>query len=293
MWSEEELRDIEPEQPTRIGPKSSAATLRAQIALCNSTYCTSHPHELSRGATPVVIYTPNGDRHGNFFDASYRAILANPAWSVRLAKAHTSKRQARPTGPDELIRPWCELDSANSSDALLMNIFCYPHILSTPKLPALLGIEPDTEPIFGHPARVPLLRNRFDRTSVDLRLGSLLIEAKLTEADFQFAPMKRIETYVSLDEVFDRSLLELTGRGIRSYQLIRGVLAAHASDSRFCVLLDARRPDLIEAWYSVIRAVRSYQMQSRLRLLTWQEIAATVPAPLARFLDTKYGIGAE
>jgi hypothetical protein len=129
-----------------------------------------------------------------------------------------------------------------------------------------------------------------DRTEIDMRLGNLLVEAKLTEADFQFAPLRLIERYPLFDEIFDRDLLDITPRGLRSYQLIRGALAAHLEEARFCVMLDARRPDLIEAWYAVIRAVRSYQMQSRLRLLTWQEIAQTVPAPLAKFLSNKYGI---
>jgi hypothetical protein len=294
MWSEEELREIEPmPRSPRTLPLSCAASLRARIAALNRAYCASRPHELSRGASPVVIYTPCGDAHGNFIDESYRAIVANLAWSARLRKAHTSKRMARPTGPDEVIRQWCELDSANSSDALLMNIFCFPEVLAGPKLTSLLGIEPNTEPVFGYPARVPLTRNRFDRTSIDLRLGHLLIEAKLTENDFTFAPLKLIEDYAAFDRVFDRDLLDLTPRGVRSYQLIRGVLAAASDpDKHFCVLTDARRPDLMEAWYAIMRAVHSYQLQAQLRLLTWQELVPALPSKLAAFLEQKYGITA-
>ena len=239
----------------------------------------------------MVIYMPEAGRHGNFIEASYRNILAHPDWRQRLLKAHTSKRQARPTGPDEVIRPWCELDSANSSDALLMNIFCYPRVLASAEVCALLGTAQGVEPVFGHPARVPLLRNRTDRTEIDMRLGDLFVEAKLTETDFQFAPLRRLESYVAFDEVFDRELLDVTSRGMRSYQLIRGVLAAYARPTaHFCVLCDADRPDLMEAWYGVMRAVRSFQMQARLRLLTWQEVALTLPSPLRFFLAEKYGI---
>ena len=295
MWSEEELREIEPSpRPARKVPLSCASLLRAEIAARNMAYRASRPHELSRGASPVVIYTPCGDTHGNFIDASYRAILANPAWSTRLRKAHTAKRLARPTGPDEIIRAWCELDSANSSDALLMNIFCYPSVLAAPRLTSMLGIEQDVEPLFGYPARIPLIGNRPDRTSIDLRLGPLLIEAKLTENDFTFASLKLVESYSAFDQVFDRDILEMTARGVRSYQLIRGVLAAHSHPgTHFCVLCDARRPDLIEAWYAIMRAVRSYQLQARLRLLTWQELASVLPPTLSSFLDQKYGIRAE
>ena len=46
----------------------------------------------------------------------------------------------------------------------------------------------------------------------------------------------------------------------------------------------------MEAWYAVIRAVRSYQLQARLRLLTWQELAVVLPPALREFLNQKYGI---
>lgn len=290
MWSEEELRDIEPEPPApRSGPRSTATPLRVHISARALTRIIESrvPHELTRGSS--VIFAPNATTHGNFIDAAYGRILVRPEWAARLTKPHTAKRQARRTGPDEEIRPWCELDSATSSDALLMNIFCYPRVL-TPRLCTLLGVEPGTEPEFGYHPRLELDRKLLDRTEIDMRLGNLLVEAKLTEAGFQFAPMRLIERYPLFDEVFDCEALDVTRRGVRSYQLLRGVLAAHAEQARFCVMLDARRPDLIEAWCAIIRAVRSFQLQSRLRLLTWQEIAATVPAPLAKFLDAKYGI---
>ena len=292
MWSEEELRDIEPEQPVRrTGAKAMAGGLRSNLAARNlARIITSRiPHELTRGAMPSVIYSPGSGTHGNFLDASYRRICANPAWAARLAKAHTAKRQARRTGPEEVLRSWCELDSATSSDALLMNIFCYPRVLNR-RVCALLGVEPDAEPEFGFHPRIELLRNLKDRTEIDMRLGALMVEAKLTESDFQCAPMRLVERYPGFDELFNRDLLEVSRRGVHSYQLIRGVLAVHNEDATFCVLSDARRPDLAEAWYTVMRAVRSYQMQARLRLLTWQELAAALPVPLQAFLDEKYGI---
>jgi hypothetical protein len=288
MWSEEELRDIEPEPPARTGAKSLAGGLRHSLsARALARIITARiPHELTRSS---VIYTPDTQTHGNFIDASYRRICANPAWAERLAKAHTAKRQARPTGPDETIRPWRELDSATSSDALLMNIFCYPRVL-TPRLCALLGVPPGAEPEFGYHPQIELHRKLKDRTEIDMRLGTLLVEAKLTEIDFQVAPLRLLERYPGFATVFDRELLEVTPRGARSYQLLRGVLAAHTSDAKFCVLCDARRPDLIEAWYAVMRAVRSYQLQARLRLLTWQELARALPPTLQSFLHQKYGI---
>ena len=75
-----------------------------------------------------------------------------------------------------------------------------------------------------------------------------------------------------------------------SYQLLRNVLAARATDSRFCVIADARRPDLREQWFAVMRCVRDYHVRLRCQMLTWQEIAAILPHALRLWLEEKYGI---
>jgi hypothetical protein len=123
-----------------------------------------------------------------------------------------------------------------------------------------------------------------------MKLGELMVEAKLTETDFQMAPATMIERYRDLEEVFDVGTLPRTGNVIHCYQLIRGVLAAHATGGSFCVMCDTRRPDLIEDWYSVMRTVKSCVLRCRMQLLTWQELAVKLPRPLQRFLATKYGI---
>ena len=290
MWSEEECRDIPEEELVveavpRVAVRSRATALRQTLAHLNAP--TTHPHERTRSS---VVYAPGLETHGNFTDLAYRRILANPLWAARLTKAHTAKRQARPTGPDEVTRAWAELDTATSSDALLMNVFCYPRVLATPRLPALLGVEPGLEPAFAYHPLTPRARGLKDRTEVDMRLGNLLVEAKLTEANFQTARLSLLERYTDFSTVFDPDALPTRADAIDSYQLIRGVLAAHHHGCRFAVFLDARRPDLIESWSAVLAAVRSYDLQSRLRLLTWQEIAGTLPAPLRLFLLQKYGI---
>jgi len=78
--------------------------------------------------------------------------------------------------------------------------------------------------------------------------------------------------------------------GYASYQLIRNVLAAYAAGCSFCVLHDERRPDLREDWFAVMAAVKSAEMRVRLKVLTWQELAAYLPDELQEFLDLKYGI---
>jgi hypothetical protein len=125
---------------------------------------------------------------------------------------------------------------------------------------------------------------------VDLKLGDLLIEAKLTESDFQWATPKLVCRYRDLETVFDLSELPMRAGRHAGYQLIRGSLAAYALGCSFCVFCDARRPDLIETWFNVMRAVISAELRCRLKLLTWQEISSTLPFDLRDFLDAKYGI---
>ena len=87
-----------------------------QIAIASGSL-----HELTAAETPSVIFgRSENQRHGNFYPASYRNICANPEWARRLAKVHTGSRRASPRAG----WLWKELDCANSSDALLMNIFC-------------------------------------------------------------------------------------------------------------------------------------------------------------------------
>jgi hypothetical protein len=123
-----------------------------------------------------------------------------------------------------------------------------------------------------------------------MRLGDLLVEAKLTESAFPPASTHLLLRYPALDEVFDLADLSISGDTVESYQLIRGVLAAHHTHSLFLLLCDTRRADLIEKWFNMVRAVRSYSFRSRLKFLTWQELAQALPSKLQHFLEEKYGI---
>jgi hypothetical protein len=264
------------------------ALLRQELRARNSSYAEGKklPHALSYGEAPVIVYPPfcEGRRHGNFLDASYQAILEQPEWRRRLDKVHTSR--SLPTGD----RDWCELDSGMSSDALLMNVFCHPNFCKSPGLRSLLGVDDSSLPEFGFKARVPLLNGRTDRTEVDLKLGTLLVESKLTESDFQSARAGLVECYRDLQEVFYAQTLPRVNDCYTSYQLIRNVLAAHALGLTFCVLLDARRPDLREAWYQIMSCVKSPELRTRCKVLTWQELSSILSVEVQNFLDIKYGI---
>ncbi len=317
-----------------------ATQLRREIAEKNRVYARERLHVESYGDDPVIVYLPDLGLHGNFYDPAYVAMVARPHWFRRFNKVHA---QSRSLPKAELGRKWRELDSCMSSDALLMNIFCTPGVADSPAVQRILGVElgvgVESLPEFGWKARVPLNSGRFDRTEVDMRWGDLLVEAKLTESDFQTRKAEIVGAYRDFDEVFDRNRLprvlvrtarrrtatefpeeftqeweqpgedadaiarlyqeEVVARTDRpehyegSYahdQLIRNVLAAHAHRCSFCVLHDERRPDLQEAWFQVIAAVRSAELRTRLKVLTWQELAAALPEPLCAFLNAKYGV---
>lgn len=266
-----------------------SAPLRQELTARARAYAARRKlaHSESYSREPVICFAPVENRtHGNFVPEAYRAILANDLWRARLQKPHTTAKSAFPRGDYS----WRELDSCVSSDALLMNIFCFPRLLSNAGVRNFLGLSESAIPEFGVKARVPLLNGRFDRTEVDMRLGHLLVEAKLTESDFQQKDFAVLENYRDFEAIFHRDVLPQEGTTCFGYQLIRNVLAAHVSDSAFCVLLDARRPDLLEACYAVIRSVRMADVRVRCQVLTWQELSAALPRRLQLFMDEKYGI---
>jgi len=303
-----------------------ASELRRELGLRNRRWARGRAHVESYGNPPVIVYAPEAGRHGNFYDAAYAAIAARPGWMRRFDKIHA---QGRALPKAESGRRWRELDSSMSSDALLMNVFCTPGVTEAPAVRRTLGVDAEDAPVFGWKARAPLKSGRFDRTEVDMRWGSLLVEAKLTEGDFQTREARIVEGYRDFDAVFERELLprvelrtarrrtpvefaeeftqewenaaadeeaarereaESTEAGYAGYQLIRNVLAAYAEGCSFCVVHDKRRPDLREGWFEVMAAVKSAQMRVRLKVLTWQELAALLPKGLQEFLDWKYGI---
>ena len=126
---------------------------------------------------------------------------------------------------------------------------------------------------------------------MDLKLGDLLMEAKLTEGDFQTARCDLVHRYRDLDAVFDVNRLPMRKAKYRSCQLIRGALAAHAGGTSFAVVCDQRRQDLLDACFEVLSAVASAELRCRMSVVTWQELAKTLPRKVRAFLAEKYGIG--
>jgi restriction endonuclease-like protein len=267
----------------------SASALRCELSSRNTARSTGLTVEMSYGSVPSIVYAEDEKgQHGNFLPASYRRMMQQPGWKARLAKVYTGSRFL----PRKTDRTRRELECANSSDALLMNIFCYPGILRRSALCSLLGIELGLHATFGFRPRIPLQNGADDRSEIDLKLGKLFIEAKLTEGNFQTARHGLVHRYRDLEAVFDIDRLPLNKEKYRSYQLIRGALAAHAQGACFAVFCDQRRQDLIEDCFAIISAVTSSELRCRLSVVTWQEIAAAMPPKVKAFLSEKYGITA-
>ena len=276
------------------GVRCSATALHRDLNARAVLFARRHNllHELSAGRHPSVLFCEDdAGKHGNFKAASYRALRANPAWQLRLQKAHTGGKRARPRADWH----WRELDCAASSDALLMNIFCHPEVLASPAACALLGVSRGSTAAFGVHPRLARERDLVDTTEIDMELSDgaepAFFEAKLTESGFQTARASLLARFLGWNEVLDGDALPRTASGsYAGYQLVRGVLAAHASGGSFCLLCDARRIDLVRQWHAVLLAVSSATLRCRLKLLTWQELSAVLPGTLQHFLSEKYGI---
>jgi hypothetical protein len=129
------------------------------------------------------------------FDGAFRGSVQ------QLQKVHSQGPRSLPAKDGS----WRELDASLSSDALLMNIFCYPGVTRRREVCRILGLEPGSVPDFGFMPRVPLLSEATERTEVDMKLGNMLFEAKLTEGDFRFSvwswsrDIGILGTYLSVD----------------------------------------------------------------------------------------------
>ena len=236
---------------------------------------------------PTILFPsdPAASRHGNFNDKSYEAILANASWSKRLEKPHPQPKAL----PEDRRGEARELDSSNSSDALLMNCFCYPGAAER-ILQRCLQTTPTGPVDFGVAGDAFLSNGKPDTTELDMRIGKVVCEAKLTESDFTSKRAAIVEAYRDFRDVFDANLLPRVEGKYEGYQLIRNVLAAGAHGYDFVLLCDGRRPDLLHHWRTVHAAIRHPDLRARSRFLLWQEVAEACPAPLRRYLREKYGL---
>ena len=264
-----------------------ADALRKELGQRAAAYAKKNNLSVRTSKSGVVIFGAD-DRtstHGNFLKPSYENILKHIEWKNRLEKAHASAAKA--FSKEDGIR---ELDSCMSSDALLMNIFCHPRAGEWKSLKSLLGVT-TIEPYFGFKAGVKR-KGRGDETEIDMKLERLVIESKLTEADFQQKSVDVVESYDRFEKVFHKEMLPKSRKGYFNYQLIRNILAAEQHICRFCLICDGRRPDLVREFYLTVRCVKNEGLRERMGVIFWQEIAKAVGNELKAYMMEKYGLGA-
>ena len=252
-----------------------AAQLRAELRSLAIGYARKHGFGYTDRKTAILFDLDEGGwPSANLLQSSFSEILKpeNKDWRDRLR----AKRADEPR-------------SNNSSDALLMSIFCHPGVRRSIGVAKLLGFRKLPEPQFGYMAKVAKQRSG-DITEVDLRLDGLLVESKLTESEFQHKPASVVLSYRHFSATFHVDALPRDKGKYVSYQLIRNVLAARQHDSRFMLLYDARRPDLVQHWWPIVRAIKDVALRQRCGLITWQQIAAKSPREVRDFLALKYGI---
>ena len=223
------------------------------------------------------------ENEGNFQKESFKNILKNDKWKKRLDKTHSHFEK------EMNIR---ELDSSNSSDALLMNIFCHPDLNKWKSIKRLFNLSDATEikPIFGHKPRVKKDGGKPDETEIDMKLDKIYIEAKLTESDFTKKEKTIVESYDNFEKVFEKRYLEQNSNKYFNYQLIRNILAANQKGVNFILLCDARRPDLVRDFYLTVRCVKNVSLRLRCNIILWQEVSKCVGGGLKPFLKEKYGL---
>ena len=223
----------------------------------------------------AVMFTNVAD---SFHPESYGNILKHPEWIDRTKKTHPNVRGAK------------EMQSSNSSDALLMNIFCHPFIGKWGGVRKLL--EADLDSIaFGFPAAVQLKSREADRTEIDLAFSDTFCEAKLTESDFTQKRTSVVENYVWLHEIFHSEALPLRGNDYDNYQLIRNLLASAQHGRKHMLLCDERRADLVRRYMTTVSCLRDAGLRMKCRVIFWQEILAECGESLRHWVEEKYGMG--
>lgn len=221
----------------------------------------------------IIFY----DIKDNFHHESYENIINNKEWEKRLQKPHQKLKDVK------------EMQSSNSSDALLMNIFCHPSINKWKGLKDLFGAEIESL-CFGHPGRVSLKDGKKDGTEIDMSFSDVFCEAKLTENDFTTKHKSIVENYSRFDETFNIEYLKRKNDEYHNYQIIRNILASREYNKRHVLICDERRADLIREYLNTVSCLHDMEIRIKCRVIFWQEIAEKCGESLREWIKEKYGI---
>lgn len=213
----------------------------------------------------------------NFHPDSYRNISNHADWNARTLKPHPNVPGVK------------EMQSSNSSDALLMNIFCHPLIGKWTGVKKVVESELDTI-VFGVPGAIQLYKGGTDTTEIDLSLTDSLCEAKLTESDFTKKRSLVVENYAGLKEAFHIETLPRKGDDYDNYQIIRNLLASIQHNRKHILFCDERRPDLAMRYMETVSCLRDIKRRVNCRVIFWQELVAACGATLRDWIEEKYGM---
>jgi hypothetical protein len=185
---------------------NSKEQLEERLKINAQCFASNHPGITGR-ITQSNVYLFNEVRM-NFMPETFENIEKHSNWYKR-----TQKKLERV--PDIF-----EMQSSKSSDALLMNIFCYPDFINWEKPRELLKIDNYNCMKFGwnpeflyEKRKFEYLQkegkeNEFHPSEIDLKIGDSIFEAKLTEENFGEKEIKTIQKYDGFKSVFDEDVLE-------------------------------------------------------------------------------------
>jgi len=224
-------------------------------------------------ASALIFYRLDDSLHPE----SLENIRRTPEWNSRTQKAHPN------------VTGVLEMQSSNSSDGLLMSIFCHPSITKWSGVRKVLGNDIATI-AFGVPGVVKIGNDQTDSTEIDMELSGVFCEAKLTETDFTHKRPEVVEHYDRFQETFHSDALQRVGRDYDNYQIIRNLLAAKQHNRDHILFCDERRPDLVRRYMSTVSCLQDIKDRMRCRVIFWQEVVAACGESLRKWVEEKYGI---
>jgi len=248
--------------------------LKQKIREAALAYATRRRLPIDDSYASAVIFRNLKD---NFHPESFANIINCADWSIRTQKAHQN------------VPGILEMQSSNSSDALLMNIFCHPSIRDWLGVRKILGN--DMESItYGFPARVRINKGQPDSTEIDMTLPGVFCEAKLTETDFTKKRSDVVENYDGLQKAFHVEALPRIGCEYDNYQIVRNLLASIEHNRSHILFCDERRPDLGRRYMGTVSCLRDIHRRNKCRVIFWQEIVAACGKSLREWIEEKYGM---
>jgi len=248
--------------------------LKQEIRRASLNFAQKRNLQIDASHPSAVIFLNLSD---SFHPESFSCINSQSDWQERTRKAHRK------------VPGTLEMQSSNSSDALLMNIFCHPDVQRWRGIKKLIG-EPLDSIGFGFAGKVRLSGGKFDSTEIDMAIPDAFCEAKLTEPDFTKKSTKVVEKYESLQHTFHVEALSRLGNSYDNYQIIRNLLASIEQNRNHILFCDERRPDLVRRYMTTVLCLRDIKHRRKCRVIFWQELACACGDSLREWIEEKYGM---